>query len=84
MVIVMTTGNAYGEPAIQLLRLPQVCRVTGLCRSMIYRLEACESFPRRIKIGSRAVGWVEGEVQEWLAKRVAGNRCSSTRPLRSI
>ncbi|MEQ1582147.1 MAG: AlpA family transcriptional regulator [Steroidobacteraceae bacterium] len=80
----MTTDRLHSVPGIQLLRLPQVCRVTGLCRSMIYRLEACESFPRRIKIGSRAVGWVEGEVQEWLANRIAGNRCSSARPRRSV
>lgn len=64
---------------LQILRLPQVCRVTGLCRSMIYQLEAERRFPRRIKIGTRAVGWVEGEVQAWLLDRIARRRgCSST------
>ena len=56
------------------LRLPQVCQVTGLCRSMIYQLEAEQRFPRRIKIGTRAVGWLEGEVQTWLASRVQSSR----------
>lgn len=59
---------------LQVLRLPQVCKVTGLCRSMIYQLETQERFPRRIKIGIRAVGWVEGEVQEWLALRIENCR----------
>ena len=59
---------------LQVLRLPQVCKVTGLCRSMIYQLETEERFPRRIKIGVRAVGWVEGEVQEWLAGRIERSR----------
>ena len=59
---------------LQVLRLPQVCQVTGLCRSMIYQLEAEQRFPRRIKIGLRAVGWIEGEVQGWLAEQVERSR----------
>lgn len=61
---------------LQVLRLPQVCKVTGLCRSMIYRLEAERRFPSRIKIGLRAVGWIESEVQEWLAIRIERSRGS--------
>ena len=37
--------------AIQILRLPQLCARTGLCRTMIYQLEAEYQFPRRVKIG---------------------------------
>ena len=51
---------------VQILRLPQVCKVTGLGRSMIYQLEAQQRFPCRVRIGARAVGWVEAEVQGWL------------------
>jgi len=46
-------------PAVQILRLPQVCKVTGLGRSMIYQLEAERQFPSRVRISLRAVGWVE-------------------------
>jgi len=62
------------EPPLEILRLPQVCKVTGLCRSMIYQLEAEKRFPCRVKIGLRAVGWIEGEVQEWLAIRIERSR----------
>ena len=65
------------EP-LQVLRLPQVCRVTGLCRSMIYQLEAERRFPCRIKIGVRAVGWIESEVQEWLSTRIELSRGSAS------
>jgi prophage regulatory protein len=41
---------------------------------MIYQLEAEQRFPKRIKIGIRAVGWIEGEVQLWVAKRIAASR----------
>jgi prophage regulatory protein len=51
-----------------------VCDMTGLCRSMAYELEAQQRFPRRIKIGARAVGWLEGEVQAWRANRVDRSR----------
>ena len=56
------------------LRLPQVCKMTGLRRSMIYRMQAEKRFPQRIKLSERAVGWLEREVQEWLAQRIENSR----------
>lgn len=55
---------------IVILRLPDVCRITGLCRSLVYELESNGTFPRRVPLGARSVGWVEAEVQSWLAARV--------------
>jgi prophage regulatory protein len=59
---------------IQILRLPDVCRATGLCRSTVYQLEAAQGFPARVRISERAVGWVEEEVQGWLAQRILRSR----------
>ena len=59
---------------IQILRLPEVCKATGLGRSMVYQLEAERRFPTRVRIGERAVGWVEEEVQGWLAERILRSR----------
>ncbi len=64
--------------AVQILRLPQVCKVTGLGRSMIYQLESERRFPSRVRIGLRAVGWVESEVQLWLACRIENHRAGVT------
>ncbi|MEX0733675.1 MAG: AlpA family phage regulatory protein [Steroidobacteraceae bacterium] len=58
--------------------MPQVCKVTGLGRSMIYQLESQRRFPSRVRIGLRAVGWVESEVQLWLARRVEHHRAGVT------
>jgi prophage regulatory protein len=44
---------------------------------MIYQLEADLRFPRRVKIGVRAVGWVDSEVHAWLVKRIAISRTTS-------
>ena len=41
---------------------------------MIYQLEAERRFPARVRIGLRAVGWVESEVQLWLAGRIESQR----------
>jgi prophage regulatory protein len=59
---------------IHLLRLPQVCEVTGLCKSVVYQLEAEQRFPKRVRITQRSVGWIEDEVQRWLSDRVASSR----------
>lgn len=60
--------------SIRMLRLPQVCDVTGLGRAMIYHLEARARFPKRVQITARTVGWIEHEVQEWLMKRIEHSR----------
>ena len=60
--------------SLSLIRLPDVCRATGLCRSMIYQLEAAQRFPRRVRIGERAVGWVASEVQLWITGRIDAHR----------
>lgn len=70
----MNVQSAVPIARLQVLRLPQVCQVTGLCRSMVYQLEAERRFPSRIKLGLRAVGWIEEEVQAWLISRVQANR----------
>jgi len=70
--------NSTNDGSLKILRLPQVCEVTGLCRSMIYQLEADLRFPQRVKIGIRAVGWLDKEVNAWLIKRIALSRTKPT------
>lgn len=41
---------------------------------MIYQLEAERRFPTRVRIGLRAVGWVESEGQHWIANRIESYR----------
>jgi prophage regulatory protein len=66
------------EGSLKILRLRQVCEVTGLCRSMIYQMEADLRFPQRVKIGVRAVGWLDSEVHAWLIRRIAVSRTKSS------
>lgn len=66
---------------IRIIRLAQVKETTGLCRSVIYQLEADGKFPNRVSIGARSVGWVESEVQGWIAERIAASRSKKSRGL---
>jgi prophage regulatory protein len=57
-----------------ILRLPAVKTRTGLSRSTIYLRVSQGTFPRPVSLGGRAVGWVEEEIQSWLAERIAASR----------
>lgn len=62
-----------------ILRLPAVKARTGLSRSSIYLRVAQCRFPSPISLGDRAVGWVEAEVDDWLAKRIEASRGGAMR-----
>jgi prophage regulatory protein len=52
----------------RLLKLPEVERITGKGRTSIY---SDSTFPKPIKIGTRASAWVESEVITWIESRIA-------------
>jgi len=51
-------------------RLSEVKSITGLSRSTIYRMASEGVFPRPIKLGIRASGWLGSEVQNWIDGRL--------------
>ena len=53
------------------IRLNDVKEMTGLSRSSIYQFISRGSFPEQVKLGERAVGWTEHEVQEWMNSRIS-------------
>tara|TARA_Y100000294_G_scaffold104490_1_gene97127 strand:+ start:110 stop:307 length:198 start_codon:yes stop_codon:yes gene_type:complete len=57
-----------------ILRLPTVKAITGLSRSTIYLRMSEGTFPEKISLGSRAVGWLETEAQDWLDERISVSR----------
>lgn len=56
------------------LRLGDVMRVTGLCRSTVYRLMAERRFPPPCRLGARAVGWRSSDISQWSDTRPAARR----------
>lgn len=55
---------------ISILRRKQVEKRTGLSRSTIYLRIQEGTFPKPINLGERAVGWLENEIEAWLAARI--------------
>jgi len=60
----------------KILRLPSVKALTGLSRSTIYLRISKNEFPPPISLGARAVGWLENDVDSWLAEKIETTRNS--------
>ena len=66
-------------PKHRFIRLPEVMSRTGYGRTSIYRKMEDGSFPKSLKLGgppkdpnefdSRAVAWVEDEINHWIEDR---------------
>lgn len=48
------------------LRLAEVKQRTGLSRSTIYLNISKGTFPKNVNLGSRAVAWLESEIEAWM------------------
>jgi len=68
------------SPQKRFIRLPEVLTRTGYGRTTIYRKMEDGSFPRSVKLGgppidpnvfdSRAIAWIEDEVEQWIESRI--------------
>ena len=54
----------------RIVRLLEVQRKTGLGRSSVYKYMGEGSFPKSITLGPRAIGWLESDIDRWIAERV--------------
>ena len=76
------------SPHKRLIRLPEVLSRTGYGRTSIYRKMEDGSFPRSVKLGgpleapnafdSRAIAWIEDEVEQWIESRIEERDLGST------
>lgn len=58
------------EKAVRILRMKQLIERTRLSRATLYVLMAGDAtFPRKIKLTARTVGWLESEVDAWITSR---------------
>ena len=57
-----------------LIRFAEVRRRTGFSKTWIYRLISEGRFPTPVRTGTRAVVFVESEIDAWIAARIAASR----------
>jgi prophage regulatory protein len=78
------TAN-IASPASRLCRCNEMQLLIGLSRSAIYdKLDPRSprfdpSFPRPVKIGTRAVAWLESELVAWVDSCVESTRANAKR-----
>ena len=54
---------------MRIIRRTDVQKMTGLSRSTIYKWMDEGLFPKPVKLGPRAVGWVEDHIDAWINDR---------------
>ena len=54
------------------IRLPEVCHLTALSKSSVWRLNQTDpTFPRSFLLSAGVTVWDEGEILSWLASKRA-------------
>lgn len=55
-------------------RLDKVLEETGLSKSTVYDLMKKRDFPAAIRLGEKAIGWVDVEVKKWQDDRIKASK----------
>jgi prophage regulatory protein len=58
--------------ATTIINRPEVERRTGKSRVWLYRHAKDGTFPKPVQVSIRAIGWIEAEVEAWLANLPTG------------
>lgn len=56
---------------MKLIKIQDVCELTSLARSTVYKFIAEGRFPKQVNLGANCVAWVEREIHQWLEERMA-------------
>ncbi len=65
------TSNTAQQLQTALIRRKEVEKLTALSRSRIYDLMKVGKFPKPVQLGAMSVAWLEIEIREWIAARIA-------------
>jgi prophage regulatory protein len=57
---------------VKIYRIKEVCEITGLKPSSIYKQIRLNQFPPGIKLTTRSTGWSSDSIDAWVASRIAG------------
>ncbi|WP_054634381.1 helix-turn-helix transcriptional regulator [Pantoea stewartii] len=66
--------NTSTKQTTRLIRLPEVMNKTGYKKAWIYRLISENKFPKPIKLGARAVAFIEAEIDQWISDAISNSR----------
>ncbi|MDR8389511.1 AlpA family phage regulatory protein [Aliifodinibius sp. S!AR15-10] len=63
---VTESGN---KPESRIVRPKELANMLSMSIATIYRMQNEDNLPPKIKMGSRAVGWLRSDIEEWLISR---------------
>ena len=69
-----TAKKAELPPLNKIIRMPKVREITGLGTTAIYDRIKDGSFPQKINLGSRAIGFLESDIQLWISERIEASQ----------
>ncbi|OTP72365.1 helix-turn-helix transcriptional regulator [Caballeronia sordidicola] len=72
----MSSIGIESKETKRIVRMREVLSRTGLSRTTIYEMIKSGSFNAPIPLGSRAVGWLESDVNKWIDDRTASRRAA--------
>ena len=55
---------------MQIIKINAVKQQTNLSVASIYRLAKQGDFPKPIKLGAKASGWLQSEIDDWIQSRL--------------
>jgi prophage regulatory protein len=58
--------HGEGAPRRRILRIQEVCEMVALARSLVWNLVKSGDFPAPRRLGPRAVGWRDDEIDQWI------------------
>jgi prophage regulatory protein len=64
-----TMKNANTTP-IKILSNKEVRLRIPYSSVQIWRKENAGEFPRRVKLGANRIGWIESEIENWIASKI--------------
>lgn len=74
----MLTNNLIpalpAQKSVYIIRLRKTIEKTGLSRSTIYNLMSAGTFVPKIQISTRAIGFLESDIDAWIEARVIASR----------
>ncbi len=73
----MTLSKSQQTENNRLIRRTEVQNKTGLGASSIYAMMKQGKFPQCMNLSERRVAWVESDVDQWIAERVANHRATN-------
>jgi len=55
--------------ASKIIRPKELANMLSMSISTLYRMQHEDKLPPKVKMGSRAVGWLRSDIEEWLISR---------------